>query len=268
MATSKRTLPLKPRQFSAWQWVMAGGVLGLVVALIAFAPSRWLAAWVAGASAGQVSLPDARGSIWSGSSQLALSGGAGSQGATAMPGRLNWQLGPAWRGFEMMAQAPCCMAQPLRISVRLGWGGAVLVVQDHTSDWPAGLLAGLGTPWNTIAAQGNLTVASKGLSLEWAEGRFSMAGSLQIDALEMASRLSTVNPIGSYRLLLEGGPTVRLKVQTLQGSLQLSGEGQWVGGRLRFDGVASAPVERQDALSNLLNIIGRREGVRSIIKVG
>jgi general secretion pathway protein N len=37
---------------------------------------------------------------------------------------------------------------------------------------------------------------------------------------------------------------------------------------LRFEGEASAAPERAEALANLLNIIGRRDGTRSIIKVG
>jgi general secretion pathway protein N len=84
----------------------------------------------------------------------------------------------------------------------------------------------------------------------------------------MASRLSTLKPMGSYRLLVTGGAVNTLQLATLSGSLQLTGNGQWVGGRLQFDGVASAAQDRQEALSNLLNIIGRRDGARSIIKVG
>ena len=38
--------------------------------------------------------------------------------------------------------------------------------------------------------------------------------------------------------------------------------------RLRFEGVASAAPEREAALANLLNIIGRRSGARSIITIG
>ena len=39
-------------------------------------------------------------------------------------------------------------------------------------------------------------------------------------------------------------------------------------GSVRFAGEASAAPEREAALSNLLNIIGRRNGARSIITVG
>jgi general secretion pathway protein N len=41
-----------------------------------------------------------------------------------------------------------------------------------------------------------------------------------------------------------------------------------VGQRLHFQGEASASPERETALSNLLNILGRRQGPRSIISFG
>jgi len=67
---------------------------------------------------------------------------------------------------------------------------------------------------------------------------------------------------------VQGGDSVSLSLQTLQGDLQLSGSGLWVGQRLRFTGEASAAPEREGALSNLLNIIGRRNGARSLISLG
>ena len=95
-----------------------------------------------------------------------------------------------------------------------------------------------------------------------------LEGQAQLDALSMSSRLSTLRPMGSYRLTLQGGAAPTLGLQTLQGALQLSGSGQWVGQRLRFTGEASAAPEREGALSNLLNIIGRRSGARSLISLG
>ncbi len=258
----------KAASASQWQWVASGALVGVVLAMLVFSPARWLAAWVFNASSGQLSLPDAQGTVWRGSSQLVLSGGAGSQGSSAVPGRISWRLSPGWSGVKLELQALCCMSQSMQLAWQFRSGGWALAVADHQSNWPAGLLVGLGTPWNTIAAEGNLAISNRGLSLEWAEGRMALSGTLQIDAQDMASRLTTINPMGSYRLKVEGGPLTSLNLQTLQGSLELSGSGQWVAGRLRFEGVASAVTERQEALSNLLNIIGRREGARSIIKVG
>jgi general secretion pathway protein N len=147
-------------------------------------------------------------------------------------------------------------------------GGAQVLVSDQRSQWPALWLTGLGTPWNTIRAEGQLALTSAGFGLTWVHGRLRLQGGLTMDALDIASRMSTLRPMGSYRFVLAGGDTPVLTLSTTQGSLQLSGKGQWTDGRLRFDGEASATPERQDALTNLLNIIGRRQGARSIIKVG
>ena len=253
-----------------WRWALTGGLVGLTLALLVFAPARWLAALVRQASGGQVVLAAPRGSFWQGSAQLELSGGEGSRDAIALPGALTWRLRPAWNGMTMQLNAECCtQQQPMQLTVTpAGWGGVRLVMSDSQSNWPAGLLAGLGTPWNTLQVQGELLASTHGFTVQWVQGRLSLAGRLQLDASRVSSRLSTLRPMGSYRLTLLGGAASTLELNTLEGSLRLTGQGQWVGQRLRFEGEASATPESVDALSNLLNIIGRRNGATAIIKVG
>ena len=139
---------------------------------------------------------------------------------------------------------------------------------DGQSRWPAAVLTGLGTPWNTLQLQGQLALQTQGLVIESVRGRVVLRGSAQLDALGVSSRLSTLRPMGSYRLALAGGEAPTLQLSTLAGALQLSGNGQWVGQRLRFAGEAQAAPGREPALSNLLNIIGRRVGARSLISLG
>ncbi|MFO1264325.1 MAG: type II secretion system protein N [Rhodoferax sp.] len=252
-----------------WAWAWAGAGLGLLAASTLFAPAPWLASLVFAASHGQVQLHEARGSLWTGSGQLALTGGRGSADAVALPGPVSWTLRPAWGGLNLHLQADCCTPVPLALQIRwLRWTGVQLSLADGQSSWPANLLAGLGTPWNTVQARGQLAATSEGLQLQWAQGRMELQGQLRLDALNVSSRLSTLVPMGSYRLSLAGGATPTLSLQTLSGSLQLQGQGQWVGQRLRFSGVASAEPDRVEALSNLLNIVGRRDGARSLITLG
>lgn len=254
---------------SAWGWALAGALLGGLPALVLFAPAQWLASGVAHASSGQVQLAQARGTLWNGSAQLVLTGGQSSQDAVALPGRLDWQLRPTWSGgVRALVRAACCTPAPLQLQVQPRWGGARLRVDDGSSQWPAALLTGLGTPWNTLQLQGQLALQTTGLGAEWTRGRMQLAGQLQLDALSVSTRLSTLKPMGSYRLLLQGGSAPTLQLTTLDGALQMHGSGQWVGQRLRFEGEATAAPEREAALSNLLNIIGRRRGARSLITLG
>jgi general secretion pathway protein N len=239
-----------------------------MVALVAFAPARWLAAAVASASRGHVQLADARGTVWGGSGQLVLTGGPGSTDAAALPGRVAWELGPRWNGAAIRVHAACCTPAPVPLRLRLRFGGLAVDVGDSVTQWPAAVTTGLGTPWNTLQFDGDLRLSTQGLSVEWIEGRPAVAGRAELLALRVASRLSTQRPMGSYRITLSGGTQSTLRLETLEGSLQLAGSGQWVGSRLRFRGEASAAPERESALANLLNIIGRRSGARSIISIG
>ncbi len=253
------------------RWALVGAALGVVSGVIAFAPAAWLAGAVAAGSGGHVQLVDSRGSVWHGNAQFVLSGGEGSRDALALPGRLEWDLSLTLAGLRMVVQAGCCTPKALEVVLQPAWRGFSLAVADATSQWPAALLAGLGAPWNTIQPQGVLHFSSQGLSVEWNEGRVSVAGNARVDALGMSSRLSTLKPIGSYRLSLVGranqGPPA-LQLQTLDGSLSLSGSGQLTGTRWSFLGEASAAPERASALGNLLNMVGRRRGAKSVISLG
>ena len=251
-----------------WAWAWSGLALGVLLALVLFAPARWLAAGLVRASAGRVVLDDPSGTIWTGSARLLLAGGSGSNDVAALPGRIDWRLRPAWGGVDAQLSAGCCTSAPLPLQARLRWGGAVLRIGDQRTQWPAAVLAGLGTPWNTLQIDGSLLLATQGLSVEWNEGRLAVAGRAELTASRLSSRLSTLKPMGSYRITLNGGSPSTLQLDTLEGALQLTGSGQWVGSRLHFSGTASAAPDREAALSNLLNIIGRRSGARSIITIG
>jgi general secretion pathway protein N len=251
-----------------WFWVWLGCLLGAVLSVLLFPPARWLASALGQVSHGQLQLQDARGTLWSGSARLALHGDEGGGADVSLPSRVGWELRPGLSGMALELQAACCLTQALGATLTPRWGGWQLRLSDSQSAWPAHLLTGVGTPFNTIAPDGQLEFRTHSLGLTWTEGRLQVAGTAVLDVQNISSRLSTLRPMGSYRFEVIGGATPQLMLSTLQGPLQLSGSGQWVGGRLRFSGQASSAPEHQAALSNLLNIIGRRDGVRSFIQLG
>lgn len=247
---------------------MTGAAVGLATGIVLFAPARWLADSVAERSGGRVVLNEPRGTIWNGSAEVVLTGGAGSVDMAALPTRLDWHLRPRWNGIRADLSSACCMSAPVTVRTALRWGGSDVAVDDSQTRWPAALLSGLGTPWNTLQLDGELQLQTRGLSVEWVSGRLAITGQAELTAQRLSSRLSTLRPMGSYRITVMGGQTPNLQLQTLEGALHLSGSGTWVGSRLRFTGEATAATESESALSNLLNIIGRRSGARSIITIG
>jgi general secretion pathway protein N len=264
------------RRRAAWAWAAAGGCTGALLAMLAWAPASWLAYAVGSATGERVQLADARGTVWSGSAVLLLSGGPGSRDASALPGRLRWEIGlsPALAA-QLRVQHPCCQEAPAVLGLRAGIGTWALTLPAQPTGlgvWPAAWLEGLGTPFNTLQMSGTIRAGTTGASLEWAEGRLRMQGSVQFEFADVSSRIVAVDTLGSYRLVLAGGAAQpdapELSVQTIQGPLQISGSGRWTGSRLRFAGEASAAGGSEAALNNLLNVIGRRDGARAVISIG
>jgi general secretion pathway protein N len=254
-------------------WI--GALTGLALALLLFAPARWLAQALHSASGGQVQLVNTRGSVWQGQADLLLTGGSASRSVSALPQGVGWRLRPTLDAgtpaLSLQLTAPCCTPQALALLLRPRWGGAELRLAASRSQWPAELLVGLGTPWNTLNLESQLALQTDNLTLRWDQGRANLQGGLVLDAQDLASRLSRLRPLGSYRLELQAAPdghTATLNLSTLRGDLLLQGSGQWVGGRLRFRGEAEAAPGREEALTNLLNIMGKRQGPRTVFNIG
>jgi general secretion pathway protein N len=273
---------LEPRR-NQRRWVWAGIAIGTLVSLVLYAPASWLAAAVRNATAGQVLLADAQGTVWQGDAVAVFTGGAGSRDARALPGRLAWSLRPALiggLGAHIGLTEDCCLQGTVALRLRTGWNNLRVEVQPGRpigtatpiGQWPAALLTGLGTPWNTLQPGGALRLSTQDLVLQWTAGRFTLHGQAALELLDFSSRLSTLPRLGSYRTELLADPaqagTARVYLSTQGGALQLRGEGTWSASGLRFRGEASATTQDEAALNNLLNIIGRRQGARSLISIG
>lgn len=261
---------------------LIGILVGGLVATLLWMPASWLAHGVAAASQGQVQLSLPRGTLWQGSAELVLSGGSGSRDSLRLPGRVHWRLSPQWQGPSFLSsaalglqlRADCCTPEPLRLALQPAWPGWRVALADSASIWPTALLAGLGTPWNTLQPSGTAHLVPRQWQARWVDGRWQFSGQAELELRQLASGLSTLRPLGSYRLQVQGDPSdpsgqaLELTLATLQGELQLSGKGQWSGTRLRFAGEARAEAGKEAALANFLNVVGRRDGARSIISLG
>jgi general secretion pathway protein N len=255
------------------RWAVAGAIVGILVGIVVFAPASWLAGAIASATNQRLVLADARGTIWSGSAVAVLAGGPDSRDATYLPGRLEWTLAPRWYGVDLAARHDCCLNGTTTVQIRPGLGRirATLVPRtDWVGQWPSAWLGGLGTPWNTLQLGGSFRLLSPGVTIESVEGRWRLDGRVELVLEQVSSRLTTLETLGTYRVALTGssnGPTL-LTVATQEGALQLTGNGTWGPGGVKFRGEARAETADEPALSNLLNIIGRRDGARSIISIG
>ena len=273
--------PGTPGPLGRTAWIAAG--LGALMALVLTAPAAWLAAAVDAWTDGRLQWRDPTGTVWNGQATLALGAGRGSRVQLALPQRLSWRLRPTLGGDGLVGvaltlQHPWLLPQPIQVRAQaLGWASASVSLQPVDGQGPmqmqvpAAWLTGLGSPWNTLQPSGQLSIRVDRLS--WRTPGADPSGldaSFRIQMLNIASRVSTVPTLGSYELDVSGGPVLVAHLTSRPGSaLRLEGQGQWSPGRqVEFRGQASAAEGREEALSNLLNIIGRREGARSLIAFG
>ena len=287
------------------KWSIAGALMGACFALITQAPATWLANVISNASQHRFVLQNAQGTVWRGSAIALLADG--NQHATVtrqspsqpllqaypsgkpssktssispntigmpLPSRLSWDFSSGFDTGLMrlvvraQIKSECCTPEPLQLAASIGWQGIRIDVANQQSQWPAHWLIGLGSPWNTVQPEGSMQLRTENLMWQSNAGAPKIKGLAELTLSQLATPLSTLRPLGTYRLRVQGGDTMALTLATIEGGLQLSGNGQWANGRLRFKGEARAQPAFEAALSNLLNILGQRQGAISIMELG
>jgi general secretion pathway protein N len=243
----------------AYKRTAALAVLAVFVGLFAAVtvmPARWLMRVLDPAL--PISIADASGTVWNGTALLAL----GPPGNRRMvPGPVAWHWG--WGGIELRHP---WLAGPLQLSP--SWHGLQLSAQSLRA--PADALVALGAPFNTLAPTGVL-------ELKWpayVAGSTDAAPLFEAQWRDAGSALSTVQPLGTYRLLANrtAKGDVVLALSTAQGALHLQASGSWDGHRLRLNGEAEPALDASEsvraALDPLLTAVGRRNGARSLFTTG
>ena len=288
---------------------IVGAAIGLAVGIVVSLPASLLASAVANATNDQFLLAEAEGTIWSGSAITVLTGGAGSHDASVLPTRLEWTLRPRWNGVSLHLTQDCCLAHGMDLRLRRtldawqvniigpdergqevasaakvtpgmsGADSAALAAATPLGQWPMGWLEGRGFPWNTIHPGGVLTLSTHNLSFALKNGHWSTLGSAQVEIRQASSRLTTLDSLGTYRVLIQPDPSTQIRpgdgasrdlvwISTIDGALLIDGRGLIGATGVRIRAEAHAAAGSEAALNNLLNLIGRRNGAMSDISIG
>lgn len=248
----------------AWLWLLLSSLVGgVLTALVAF-PARWLSPWVSELSQHRLVLTQAQGSLWQGQAQLAL---GSDQGAWhSLPGRWQWQVKLGWQGqplVRVQLQSECCLNTPL-VWEWMPLQQSRWVLHPTQGQADAAWLESLGSPWNTLRLRARLAWQSDRI-----EGRLGMSG-LQFasgqacfSVSELSSVVSPIAPLGRYQVQIALKSSALVSIQTEEGPLRISGEGEWVGQSLRFRGLASADDPHHEALQPVLSVLGQRQGAQA-----
>jgi general secretion pathway protein N len=251
----------------ALSWLLAGLAAVLVTVLI-FLPASWMSVILEQQTGGRFALGDAQGTLWNGSAFFGGAPGADAAVAPLLPGRFAWRLSPLVLVGRVDAELRNPEALSPAIAVRGSWSEWQL--SPSSIALPAERLAALGAPLNTLQPSGRMTLSWQPLKIAREGRQVAMTGMMTLLLEDIASRLSPVRPLGSYRLTMDWrGQQAPLALTTLRGPLLLRGSGQINRGRMQFSGRAEAEPGQEQRLANLLNLLGQRrtEGGKDYISL-
>lgn len=237
----------------AWRFAAVLGVI--LVTSVAYAPAAWLGDLLQ--ARGPFRLVHADGTVWHGSSLVALSDG---RRARLLPGRVAWQV--EWSALLSGRLVLRLQHEVADRTVRISLDGSTVVVEAGELRVPAALLAVLGAPFNTLRPGGTL-------HLQWDTVRIrgdGFEGKMQLDWKDAQSALSAVAPLGTYRLTVSGmGARGEATLVTLSGPLRMEGQGSMDREGIRFNGMAEAQPEMRASLNGLIGLMGRRSRDRVLL---
>ena len=237
---------------SRWQ-LIAFGLAVYALALLATAPATLLDARLQQASAGGLRLAGASGTIWSGKGQIEILDSSRRNGVAKS---VAWRFRPAHllraRLLYEIALEDTRQYFPVTVSP------SHIDLTNADINLPAAAL-GLGAPkLAPLGLSGELRLRVARLSI----ARGSIRGNATLQWHGAGSTYARVSPLGDYELHLEGdGATLKVSLRTLQGPLQLDGEGSWnIGRNPVFRGSARVPPQHQQQLAPLLRMISIERG--------
>ena len=237
---------------SRWR-LIAFGLAAYALVLVASAPAALIDARLAQASASGLRLAEASGTLWSGTGQIEIRDANRNSGVAKS---IAWRIRPAYllRGRLRFDVALDHAAQGFPVTISLS--GVEVVNADI--NLPAAAL-GLGAPkLAPLGLTGDMLLHISRLAI----GRGSIQGNATLQWHDAGSAFTRISPLGDYELRLDGdGAALRASLRTLQGPLQLDGQGSWASGRNPvFRGNARVPPPQQQQLAPLLRMIAVERG--------
>ena len=241
-------------------------ITAVMLTLVVSFPAAWMAPVIERQTNGRITLRDAQGTVWAGSAFITGINKSDAvtvaTAAPAVPGRFVWTLSP-WLLLGVV-DARITNTQLLEHSLTVSGDWHAWHLGEFALSLPASQLTALGAPLNTLKPSGQMRISAQSLILLPKPEGLQIHGALRLQLNDIASVLSPVKPLGTYRMEFDWqGFRAQLTLSTLSGPLQLQGNGALENGHLRFFGQAWALSEHEPQLANLLNLLGRRRQVEN-----
>lgn len=252
-------MALKLETIETPRWIFGIGVSLIAIIVVLWQlPARWVLSSVGTLTQCKVLIDSPSGSIWQGSAAIGFSepaiDGKGCRPALAITERLHWTMSCQVfsPGCKVSIETPA-LSKPQ--SIHLGLND--IRVQENEARLPAEILEVLGAPWTLLHPRAQLH--GRWTNLTFKENASN--GSIHVSMHDLVSPISQIQPLGSYDvqadLTAEG---IGYALSTSKGPLLLQAQGTFGPRGVSGQGEASATPEMKEALTGLLNLLGKRQG--------
>ena len=224
------------------------GFAAYAIGVISTVPATLVDSGLRRVSDGKLRLVEAQGSVWSGSGRIEIRDPAGRRGIAEV---VAWRmrLASLLSGHLVCEVAMNPATGPFTVTLsptRIEIAGADISLPAEALGLAVPRLALLGL-------SGELALHVARLSL----GREQAQGQVTLQWRAAGSQLTLISPLGDYELELDGeGERIHALLHTVQGPLQLDGNGSWAyGDNPDFLVVAHVPQQHRQQLGPLLRLI-------------
>lgn len=231
------------------------GLIFYLLFLIVEMPASWFAWGLNRYTGGTVQLDPITGSLWHGNGRLVI---YYPQNVPHDLSSVEWRINPFWlfAGRIQMNWQANAQDSNINTTIRMGSGQAELL--DTEAVFPAQSISNFYPAATLISPQGQVRLHIDKLTVD----QNGMTGVGDIQWQGAGSSLTTVQPLGDYRLEINSaGKNANLKLTTVSGDLNLTGQGQWQlqTGQIQLTGIAM-PRGRAAELEPLLKLFGQDQG--------
>lgn len=226
---------------------LAAGIFCVLLFVVVTLPAYWVDWFLERAAPERARIQNTAGSIWNGTGTLIVR----SLGQELLQTRIAWSIQPWWLAtgklqLQIRGQDP---ATPLQATLRVGYRYLSMHAVDATL--PASLAATVHPAVALVAPTGRVQIVTD----ETIVTPTGVQGRLQVTWIGAGAGMSGLNELGDYRLAVNGqGSDAELRIETLQGEVAVSAQGQWQtqgDGLLRLTGNV-VPGKREQNLRPLL----------------
>ena len=228
--------------------------------LIISAPASLLAPAIA--SNGQLSLANAKGTIWHGSATPVLHTDPHTSVALhTLQWKIEFQAMLKGQLKVVMNWEDAESAPPMLLT----FGRQGLVLKNIQLNVPAGVIGDLSPFLKPAQLSGDLHITSEQLTL----ANHQLLGQAKAQWRDAGSAMSTIHPLGDYQIdITAARDNLSATLSTQKGALILDGQGNWSPAqRFHFNGTAKAAANAEETLNELLHHLGPESspGVYQII---